>query len=261
MLRPRIGMRKSTKGQKEVTMAETIRYTLVKPARLIYSSVTTKSAPRGVVNATPKFSGTFGIEKEDFDAIVAIMVNSITAEMGSFSGNPGDYYLACQSGKMAGQRAMQKAELDATGKSPDEVFKIKEKAEKRAEIYVPYAGILTASSQFDVALAKLEGGKIVDIPDEEHARASAGKDLFYPGAYVVPAIAFKPFRRKTLDAKDGVTAYLQNCLFVRKGERLASGGGADNSQVFGDFAGYSDFDPTAGAPSNSDLEKTEEPAW
>lgn len=234
-------------------MAETYRYTLVKPARLLYSSITTKSAPRNVTNATPKYSGTFGIEKEDFDAIVELMVKGIKGELGNFT-NPGDYYLACMSGATAGKRALQKAELDAAGKSPDEAFKIKEKAEKRAELYAPYAGILTASSQFDVELARLEAGKIVDIPNEEHARATAGKDFFYPGAYVVPAIALKPFRRKTLDAKDGVTAYLQNCLFIRKGERLAGSGGANNSEVFGGYAGYSDYDPTANAPSVDDLE-------
>lgn len=231
-------------------MAETERYTLIKPARLLYSSITAKSAPRNVANATPKFSGTFGLEKEDFDAVVGIMVRSITAELGSFSGNPGDYYLACMGGITAGKRAIQKAELDAQGKGADEAFKIMEKAQKRAELYKPYAGILTASSQYDVSLARLEAGKVIDIPDEEHARAQAGKDLFYPGAYVVPALAFKPFRRKTLDAKDGVTAYLQNCLFVRKGERIAGGGGPGNNEVFGTYAGYSDYDPLANAPTS-----------
>jgi hypothetical protein len=234
-------------------MAETVRYTLVKPARLLYSSVTAKSAPRNVMGATPKFSGTFGLEKEDFDAVVQIMVGAIKAELGSFT-NPADYYLACMSGETAGKRAIQKAELDAQGKGSDEAFKIMEKANKRAELYKPYAGILTASSQYDVSLARLEAGKVIDIPDEEHARAQAGKDLFYPGAYVVPALAFKAFRRKTLDAKDGVTAYLQNCLFVRKGERIAGAGGPGNNEVFGGFAGYSDYDPTANAPSNTDLD-------
>jgi hypothetical protein len=241
-------------------MSETHRYTLIKPARLLFSSITAKSAPRNIANAVPKFSGTFGIEKEDFDPIVEIMVKALTAELGTFSGNPNDYYLACMSGTTAGKRALAKAELDAAGKGADEAFKIREKAQKRAEMYAPYAGIITASSQFAVELAKLEGGKIVDIPDEEHARASAGKDLFYPGAYVVPALAFKAFRRKTLDAKDGVTAYLQNCLYVRKGERIAGAGGPGNNEVFGGFAGYSDFDPTANAPSNADLAE-EKPAF
>lgn len=240
-------------------MAETHRYTLIKPARLLFSSITAKSAPRNIQGAMPKFSGTFGIEKEDFDKIVAIMVQGIRAELGSFSGNPNDYYLACMSGVTAGKRAIAKAELDAQGKGADEAFKIMEKAQKRAELYAPYAGIVTASSQYDVELAKLEAGKIVDIPAEEHARVAAGKDLFYPGAYVVPALAFKAFRRKTLDAKDGVTAYLQNCLYVRKGERIAGAGGPGNNEVFGSYAGYSDYDPTANAPKNEDL--SDEPAF
>lgn len=234
-------------------MAETHRYTLIKPARLLYSSVTVKSAPRNIAGAVPKFSGTLGIEQEDFDAIVQIMVNAIKSETGGFT-VPTDYFLACMGGKTAGKRAIMKAELDAQGKSADEAFKLKEKAEARAKLYEPYAGILTASSQYDVELARLEGGKIIDIPAEERARAQAGKDYFYPGAYVVPAVAFKGFRRKTLDAKDGCTAYLQNCLFVRKGERIASAGGPANNEVFGAYAGYSDFDPTANAPSNTDLD-------
>lgn len=241
-------------------MAETIRYALAKPSRLLFSSVTQKSAPRvqGSGTVVPKFSGTFGIEAEDFQAIVNHMVAGIKSELGSFT-NPGDYYLACMSGETAGKRSIAKAEFDAQGKPADEAFKIMEKAQARAELYKPFAGILTASSQYDVSLARLEGGKIIDIPDEEHARAQAGKDLFYPGAWVVPAIALKAFRRKTLEAKDGVTAYLQNCLFVRKGERLAGAGGPANNEVFGGFAGYSDIDPTALAPSTSAPEEVA--AW
>jgi len=234
-------------------MAETHRFTLTKPARLLYSSVTVKSAPRNVQGAVPKFSGTFGVEEVDFKLMIDIMVAAIRSETGSFT-TPDQYYLACQGGKTAGKRALMKAELDCHGKSADEKMKIMEKAESRAKLYEPFAGILTASSQFDVELAKLDGGKVVDIAAEEHARAQAGKDLFYPGAYVVPAVAFKGFRRKTIEAKDGCTAYLQNVLYVRKGERLASGSGPANNEVFGSFAGYSDYDPTANAPSNSDFD-------
>ena len=53
-------------------MAETFRYTLKEEARLLFSSITEKSAPRNVANATPKFSGTFGIGKADFDEIVKL---------------------------------------------------------------------------------------------------------------------------------------------------------------------------------------------
>jgi hypothetical protein len=242
-------------------MAETYRYVCAKPARLLYSSITTKSAPRSVQGAIPKYSGTFGIEKEDFDAIVEIMVRGIKGELGSFT-NPGDYYLACMSGATAAKRVLEKAEFDCTqpGISEDEKFKIREKAQKRAELVKPYAGVVTASSQYEVELARLEGGKIIDIPQEEHARAQAGKDLFYPGAFVVPSLALKAFRRKTLDAKDGVTAYLQNCLFVRKGERIAGAGGPANNEVFGAYAGYSDHDPTANAPTSESM-KQEEPEF
>jgi hypothetical protein len=157
-------------------MAETHRFTLVKPARLLFSSVTVKSAPRSVQGAVPKFSGTFGIEKEDFDAIVEIMVRAIKAELGSFT-NPGDYYLACMSGTTAGKRAIEKAEFDCStpGMSEDDKFKLREKAQKRAELYKPYAGILTASSQYDVELARLEAGKVIDIP-ERTARSRAGRE-------------------------------------------------------------------------------------
>lgn len=235
-------------------MAELYRYTLTKPARSLYMSVAEKSAAKldnGTL-ADAKFSGTWGIELEDLDAIIPIMVNAIKAEIGSFTAPP-DYFLACTSGKTAAKRVRATAELKCQGKNADEAFKIREKAEKRAVLYEQFAGILSASSKFDVSLAKLDGGKIVDIV-EPHAIAQAGKDLFYPGSWTVPSLAFKAFRRKSIDAKDGCTAYLQNCLFVRKGEKLAGSGGPGNNEVFGNYAGYSDIDPLAGAITNADLE-------
>lgn len=233
-------------------MADLIRFTCVKPARLIFSSLTVKSKPSTVPNAQEKFSGTFGLDQVDFDAMLPIMVKAITDECGNFSGNPADYYLACMSGRMAASRVRETAKLKAAGKGSDEAFKIMEKAEKRAVLYETFAGVLSASSQYDVELARLEMGVVKDIPDSESARAQAGKDLFYPGAWVVPSIDVKGFRRKTLDAKDGCTSYIKNCLFIAKGPRIETGGGgASNSDIFGGFNGYSDFDPTAMAPSGS----------
>jgi hypothetical protein len=133
--RPRAA-RVFTKGQsKEIMMAEKFRYTLAKPARLLFSSITEKSAPRNVPGAKPKFSGTFGIEKEDFDAIVTLEVQAIKSEMGSFTGNPNDYYLACTSGETAAKRTLAKAALDVVGKGADEALKINEKAESRAALF------------------------------------------------------------------------------------------------------------------------------
>lgn len=236
-------------------MADKIPFTCTKPATLLHSSITQKSAPRGVANATPKFSGTFGIEKEDLDAIIPLMVQAIQSETGGFTGNPGDYYLACMGGNTAASRVLAKAELDCMGKSADEAFKIREKANKRAELYRKYAGILSASSQYDVELARLDSGRIVDIPaDQPHIRAQAGKDLFYPGAIVVPKISLQGFRRKSLDARDGTTAFLQNVLFIRKGPKIDTGGGGSNQEVFGGFQNYSDYDPLANAPGGGSNE-------
>lgn len=238
-------------------MAEKLKFVCADPAVLLYSSVTAKSAPRNVQNATPKFSATCGITQRDWEAIKPLMVQLITAETGSFSGNPNDYYLACMPGKMAAQRVRDKAALDAAaarakGEGEDKAFAIVEKAEKRATEYEKHAGILQGSSQFDVELARLENGKVVDIKGEA-AIAQAGKDLFFSGAIVAPSVSLQGFRRKTLDAKDGVTGFLQNMLFLRKGVKLdLGGGGASNSEVFGGFANYSDYDPLANAPGGGD---------
>lgn len=238
-------------------MAEKFLYKFENPdrtPRLIYSSIATKSAPPGT-NAEPKWSATFGIQKEDFDAIVKLEVQAITSETGSFT-KPEDYYLACTSGETSARRALAKAELDARGKSPDDAFKIKEKAEKRAELYRQFAGILTTNSKFGIGIARLENGRVISLAEDhekdiaQDARDKYGKDFFYPGAFVAPVVQFQGYRRKNLEAKDGVTCFLQNALFVRNGERLG-GSGPANSDVFGGYAGYSPVDPTALAPGGA----------
>ena len=237
-------------------MADMYRYTLEEPARLLYSNIVEKSAPPGISDAKPRYSGTFGVSEKDFEKIRALMVDAIKSTLGTFSGNPADYYLPCLSGKAMADRTIQTAEFKARGLDPDAQFKMKEKAEKRAEMYRQYPAILSASSQFEISLARLEGGKIVDIGEAEHIRAQAGKDFFYPGAWVAPAIAIKGTKRKKLDDKDGCTAFLQNVLFIRKGERLG-GAGPDNNMVYGSWAGYSDTDPTALAPQEPEAQS----AW
>lgn len=237
-------------------MADKIKFVCEHPATLLYSSITQASAPRTVAGAEPKFSGTFGLVEADFSAMIPIMVQCIQSETGGFSGNPNDYYLACTSGKTAAERVLLKARLDAqaeTGKgNNDKAFSIMEKAEKRAAAYRNYAGILSAASKFPVELAKLHNGAIQDIVTEA-AIAQAGKDCFYSGAIVVPSIALQGFRRKKLDDRDGVTAFLQNVLFLRKGPKLdLGGGGPSNAEVFGGFKNYSDYDPLANAPGGTD---------
>lgn len=241
-------------------MAEKIKFVCEEPATLLFSSITQASAPRGVANAEPKFSGTFGITKHDLDRAIPVMVHCIQSETGAFSGNPNDYYLAIMGGNTAAARVMQKAEYDAQvlrGRGEnDKAFQVLEKATKRADAYKTFAGIMTASSKFEVELAKLVNGAIVDIVGEG-PRAQAGKDMFYPGAIVVPSIALQGFRRKKIDDRDGVTGFLQNVLYLRKGPKIDLGGGhASNSEVFGGFKNYSNFDPLANAPGGSDAWNT-----
>lgn len=238
-------------------MADTIKFTCTKETRLLFASITEKSAPPTVQNAVPKFSGVFGLGAEDYALIVPLEVQAILSETGTPFTNANDYYLACMSGAMAAARVRATAQLNASAArmkdGEDAAFKILEKAEKRAVMYEGYAGILSASSQYDVELGWLSGGVIKDIGAEPHARAQAGKDMFYAGAYVVPAIGIKGFRRKTLDAKDGCTAYLQNVLFLRKGEKIAGAAGVSNQDAFSTFKNYSDYDPTAMAPGAADF--------
>lgn len=241
-------------------MADTFRYTCEEPARLLYASITEKSAPPGIAGATPSYSGTFGITEKDFDAIRKLMVDAIKSTVGSFSGNPAEYYLPCLSGKAMAERTLQTAEFKARGLDPDKAFKLKEKAEQNAEMYRQYPAILRAATQYEISLARLEGGKIVDIGEADHIRAQAGKDYFYRGAWVAPAIAIRGTKRKKLDDKDGCTAFIQNVLFIRHDQRLGGGGsGPSNDKVFGSFAGYSDVDPTALAPGGAEQEPAEAP--
>lgn len=238
-------------------MAEKFRYVCERPARALYASITQKSAPRGVTGAEAKFNATFGLEEVDYKAIVKLEIEAIKSELGSFSGDPSDYYLACTSGETAAKRVLAHAEFQAAGKTPDEAIKIKEKAETRAALYRTYAGILTASSKFDVECARLHEGRIIDVDLSTDAnRALAAKEYFYGGAYIIPSIALQGFRRKKVDDKDGVTSFLQNALFVRKGKKLG-GLAPSNKEVFGK---YTDYDPTKLTPSDGGLDDSGAPA-
>jgi hypothetical protein len=223
-------------------MTDKIKHVLVKPSRMIYANVTKMSAPKGVPNAVPKFSATFGLCQEDFDLLVPIMVEALKKETGGFT-KPDDYYLAALSSKRAIERTLAKAELDGQGKA--DAADIMKRAENRCKLYEPYVGILTASSKFSVALAKVEKGGIVDVGTGEHDLALAGEQMFYSGAWVVPALELQAYRKKSVDAKAGVTAFLQRCLFVKDGERI--GQSSSSASAFSNFSQYSDVDPTAAA--------------
>jgi hypothetical protein len=64
-------------------------------------------------------------------------------------------------------------------------------------------------------------------------RATATKQI-YPGAYLVPALKLVAYPGKTLDDKDGVTAYINSAFFAREGVKI---GGVDVAEQFSQYSG------------------------
>lgn len=220
-------------------------YTLQAPARAIYLNATEASKPRNVLEAKTKYSVTLGLEEADAKALFELQAKALKEAFGAFT-QPDDYMLACISGAKAAARAIQAAELSARGKPEEERFKLIDLANKRAELFKPYAGILTASSRISAhdrfleryqndldskerdrvdsgmgfKLAAIVDGKIVAL---DNALAYSNyKERFYRGGFYGGSFSFKAWPRKTADGKDGVTAYLKTLVFVKDGERLAS---------------------------------------
>jgi hypothetical protein len=241
-------------------------YTLRHPARGLY--VNLAEASKADPTAKSKYSVTLGLEADDAKALFALEATAIAERYGSFS-KPDDYQLCVVSGEKEAERVLAKAALDARGKSEEEAFKIKERAQSRADLMRPYAGILKASSRtafhdrfteryqtdldqreresadkFGFRLVVLARPKMITLDTQlmfvEH------KDKFYRGAYFGGTVKLSAWDRKTAEAKDGVNAYLGNMVFVKDGERL----GGDAKPVDDEFGHYqgmaTDYSPSAG---------------
>jgi hypothetical protein len=244
-------------------------YTLKAPGRALYASIVEAGKPPTVEAAKTKYSVTLGLEEEDAKALFEIEAACINeAGFGPFSGAD-NYQLCVISGKKAAERALAGAALAARGKPEEEAFKIRERAEKRAELVKDYAGILTASSRvafhdrftdrymndldakerenadrMGFRLAVLAGGKVIAL-DTAHLFAEY-KDKFYRGAFIGGTFNLSPWLRKTPEAKDGVSAYINGLIFVKDGERLASGPNLADS--FAHYQGMvSDYSPSQAA--------------
>ncbi len=102
--------------------------------------------------------------------------------------------------------------------------------------------LLKAGSKYRPKLAFIQNGKIIEI-DDESLKVHGGK--FYFGVQALIQVNFVAYDKINEDAKDGVTAYLQQVLTLNKGERLA--GGQSAAEVFKGYAGKaSEIDPTGG---------------
>lgn len=243
-------------------------YTLKAPGRALYISATEAGKPPTAEAAKTKYSITLGLEAEDAKALFEIEARAINeAGFGPFS-TPADYQLCVVSGAKAAEKALAGALLAARGKPEDEAAKIKERAEARAELVKGYAGILTASSRVafhdrftdrymndlepnerervanGFRLAVLENGKVV-VLDTAHLFAEY-KDKFYRGAFVGGTFNLSPWARKKAEDKDGVSAYINGLIFVKDGERLATGQNIADS--FAHYQGMAtDYSPSANA--------------
>jgi hypothetical protein len=217
-------------------------YTLRQPARALYANLAEASRP--VETAPTKYSVMLGLEKEDADALFEVEARAITEHFGPFTG-PDNYQLCVVSGEKAAAKALASAEIAARGKPSDEAIKIHERAEARAALVRPFAGILSASSRtafhdrfleryntdlsqkerenadrFGFRLAIVGQPKMVVL--DTQLTFQEYKDKFYRGCYVGGKFNLSPWARKKADDKDGVSAYINNIVWVKDGDRLSA---------------------------------------
>lgn len=100
--------------------------------------------------------------------------------------------------------------------------------------------VMTSRSKYEPRLAILEGNKLVDYDGERRALA---KPAFYTGVQVLAQ-----FNLVAYDAvgngRPGVTAYLNQVVSLKRGDKLA--GGASAAETFKGYVGIvSPVDPTA----------------
>lgn len=242
-------------------------HTLKHPARGLYVNLVT--ATKATDESPTKYSVVYGLEPEDAKAMFALEAELLKEWTGKFTA-PEDYQLAIMSGEKAADKAIANAERRARRASEEDAFKIKERAQQRADLYRPFAGILTAGSRvafhdrfldrykddlqpkereqadkFGIRLSVLARPKIITLDTElafqEH------KDKFYPGAYYGGSFNLSPYDAKKDGDKDGVAAYLGNQVFVKDGERLG-GGAKPIEDEFGHYkGGDSDYSPSDAA--------------
>ena len=242
-------------------------YTLKHPARAIYSNVT--EASKVVDTAKSKYSVTLGLEPEDAKALFEIEALALRERYGTFT-TPDDYQLCVVSGAKSAEKVLKGAELNARGKSEEDAFKIRERAQIRADLLAPFAGILQASSRIAFHDRFLER-YTMDLDQKEREMAdrmgfrlavmarpkiivldtqlafNEYKDKFYRGAYVGGTFNLSVWDRKKAEDKDGVSAYINGVVFVKDGERLA-GAAKPIEDEFGHYQGaVTDYSPSDAA--------------
>ncbi len=104
--------------------------------------------------------------------------------------------------------------------------------------------VLTARSKFQPILSIIEGRTVVDIEPGPQASALIKKS-FYSGCQCVFEVSFAAYDGVGSNP-DGVNAYLNKVLSLRKGERVL-GGGHSGAETFKGYIGtMTQEDPTVG---------------
>lgn len=123
--------------------------------------------------------------------------------------------------------------------------KVAEKAKAKGKdvtIYEAGTFIMPARSKYEPVLSYLDGKKVIEFTD---ANRGLAKQKFYNGCYVVAQVNLVPYAG---DDDDGVTAYLDQVLWVKDGPKI---GGVSAAEAFKGYVGsVSAEDPTGGGEGN-----------
>ncbi len=132
------------------------------------------------------------------------------------------------------------AELHFPFSSGDKLADDRKKKGKDDGEYTRGKVVVNAKSKYEIRLAYIENGKIVDLETDTARLAAKGK--FYSGVEVLAQLNLTPYEVSA--SNKGITAYLNMVLSTGKGERLS--GGQTASEAFKGYAGaVSAEDPTA----------------
>ena len=212
---------------------EKFYFTLAKPVTLIEGALVNPTSFQQ--NAEPTYYGTFGItDTEDCQTIFNLAAKVFQKELGC----PYDM-TKCQSSLKTGAYAADEAIFYSQGKDDAKI----QRAQQKAEIFRPFPLVLKLNSKYAPALVRQEGEKQVEITPDY--REWADKELFYSGAKVYISGQLYGYRRKTMQAQDGLTGFIHGVMFHSHGEKLIDfSGHRSGTELFKGFTGVSTINPT-----------------
>lgn len=200
------------------------RVALIKPVRALFCNVMTarKFKKNGKEVGEAKYDATLVLDADDIKAVK-------------------DKAIAVAKAKWPSRDLK---ELKFPFKKAETVAAKQKARNKDVSIYTDGTFILSARSKYEPQLSYLDGKNVVEFTEANRALA---KSKFYNGCYVVAQLNFVPYEG---DDDDGVTAYLDQVLWVKDGPKI---GGVSASEAFKGYIGtVSGEDPTGGEDNTLD---------